>query len=142
MPHAGDFGGHANVRLSPKRNSQRVIDSTKNDAAQHCADAATHNGFKYMLAPLGVGAGDVVSSKPDAPIKPGMTLVLSSIPTGTDIHNIELRPGKGGQMCRSAGTCASLVKNEDDGYTVLRLPSGVLTTIKGSVRLRRLTFQR
>ena len=50
--------------------------------------------------------------------------MLSSIPAGTSIHNIELRPGKGGQMCRSAGTSAALIKNETDGYSVLRLPSG------------------
>ena len=80
--------------------------------------------YKYMLAPQGVGVGDAVSSMEDAPIKPGMTLMLSSIPAGTSIHNIELRPGKGGQMCRSAGTSAALIKNETDGYSVLRLPSG------------------
>ncbi len=85
-----------------------------------------NGGYAYVLAPLGVGIGDVVSSLPDAPIKPGMTKRLQDMPTGTVIHNVEMRPGCGGQLCRSAGTSATLVKNGEDGYTLIALPSGAL----------------
>eukprot|EP00892_Ulva_mutabilis_P005199 jgi/Ulvmu1/3050/UM015_0090.1 len=79
---------------------------------------------RYILAPSGIGAGDVISSRADAPIKSGMTKVLRDLPTGSTIHNIELRPGAGGSICRAAGTSATLVKNGDDGMTLLMLPSG------------------
>ncbi len=68
--------------------------------------------------------GDTISSGTDAPLKPGNTLRLRNIPTGMKIHNVELVPGKGGQMCRSAGCSSTLVQKGDDNYAVLRLPSG------------------
>ena len=64
---------------------------------------------RYILAPVGIKVGDMVVSGPDAPIRVGNALPLRNIPTGTQIHNIELYPGKGGQMVRSAGTSAQLM---------------------------------
>jgi large subunit ribosomal protein L2 len=78
---------------------------------------------RYILAPVNLKVGDRVQSGPEADIKPGNTLHLSNIPLGTQIHNIELRPGKGGQIVRSAGTYAQLVAKEDR-YALVKLPSG------------------
>lgn len=78
---------------------------------------------RYILAPLGLGVGDVVRAGEDAEIKPGNALPLGSIPEGTLIHNIELQPGKGGQVVRSAGVVAQLLGKEDK-YSLVRLPSG------------------
>jgi large subunit ribosomal protein L2 len=78
---------------------------------------------RYMLAPLGLKVGDTVVAGPEAPIRPGNALPLRNIPTGSQIHNIELRRGKGGQMVRSAGTAAQLMAKADD-YAQVRMPSG------------------
>jgi large subunit ribosomal protein L2 len=78
---------------------------------------------RYMLAPLGIRVGDEVVSGPDAPIRTGNALPLEKIPTGTQIHNIELYPGKGGQLCRSAGTSAQLMAKVGT-YGQIRMPSG------------------
>ena len=78
---------------------------------------------RYILAPLGLGPGDVIESGPDADIKPGNALPLRAIPTGTVIHNVELKPGRGGQLSRAAGAGAQLVAKEGNlGH--VRLPSG------------------
>ncbi len=78
---------------------------------------------RYILAPLGLRVGDRVVSGPEADIKPGNALPLRSIPTGTVVHNVELHPGRGGQLARSAGVEAQLVAKEGD-YAQIRLPSG------------------
>jgi large subunit ribosomal protein L2 len=78
---------------------------------------------RYILAPVNLTVGDIVESGPDADIKPGNTLPLSNIPLGTQIHNLELRSGKGGQIVRSAGTYAQLMAKEDR-YALVKLPSG------------------
>ena len=78
---------------------------------------------RYILAPLNMSVGDEVLSGPEADIKPGNTLPLKNIPLGTQIHNIELRIGKGGQIVRSAGTFAQLMAKEDR-YALVKLPSG------------------
>ena len=78
---------------------------------------------RYILAPVGLNAGDTVSASASADIKPGNTLPISSIPVGTVIHNIELYPGKGAQLVRSAGTAAQLMAKEGD-LAQVRLPSG------------------
>jgi large subunit ribosomal protein L2 len=78
---------------------------------------------RYILAPVNLKVDDIVESGPDADIKPGNTLPLSNIPLGTQIHNIELRLGKGGQIVRSAGTYAQLMAKEDR-YALIKLPSG------------------
>jgi large subunit ribosomal protein L2 len=78
---------------------------------------------RYILAPTGLKVGDKVVSGPEADIVTGNALPLKSIPAGTLIHNIELRPGKGGQMVRSAGSSAQLLAKEGE-YAQIRLPSG------------------
>ena len=83
----------------------------------------TEGQKSYIIAPVGLTDGDVVYTGPDADIKPGNTLPLENIPVGTFIHNIELYPGKGAQIVRSAGTAAQLVSKEN-GIALVRLPSG------------------
>ncbi len=78
---------------------------------------------RYILAPVGLQVGDTVMSGPEAEIKPGNALPLANIPVGTLIHNIELEPGRGGVLVRSAGTAAQLMAKEGD-YALVRLPSG------------------
>lgn len=77
---------------------------------------------RYILAPVGLKIGDTVIAAERADVKPGNSMPLSSIPLGTQIHNIELRPGKGGQMVRSAGSSAQLLAKEGR-YALLRMPS-------------------
>ena len=83
----------------------------------------------YVIAPNGVTDGDVLHSGADADIKPGNTLPIDNIPVGTVIHNIELYPGKGGQLVRSAGAQAQLVAKEN-GMAQVRLPSGEVRLIR------------
>ena len=82
----------------------------------------------YILAPIGLGVGDKVVSSETADIKPGNCLPISSIPVGTLIHNIELKPGKGAQMVRSAGLAAQLMAKEGK-YAHVRLPSGEMRLV-------------
>ena len=77
---------------------------------------------RYILAPEGVGVGDVLQSGQGSDIRPGNALPLRYIPVGTVVHNVELRPGGGGKMARSAGVSVQLVAKEGD-YATLRLPS-------------------
>jgi large subunit ribosomal protein L2 len=77
---------------------------------------------RYILAPFGLSVGDTVLSGDNADIKPGNTLPVSNIPVGTLIHNVEIRPGRGGQLVRSAGMSAQLMAKEG-GYAQVRLPS-------------------
>ncbi len=83
----------------------------------------------YILAPQGVTDGNVLTSGENADIKPGNTLSIANIPTGTLIHNIELYPGKGGQLVRSAGAVAQLISKEN-GVAQVRLPSGEVRLIR------------
>ena len=83
----------------------------------------------YSIAPVGLKVGDVVLNSPKADIKPGNVLPISEIPVGTFIHNIELYPGKGGQLVRSAGTAAQLMAKEN-GVSQVRLPSGEVRLIR------------
>lgn len=83
---------------------------------------------RYIIAPRGVQVGDKVESGNEAAIKPGNALPLSNIPVGTTIHCVELRPGKGAQMARSAGAAAQLVAREGD-YATLRLRSGEMRRV-------------
>jgi large subunit ribosomal protein L2 len=93
-------------------------------ALLHYADGAK----SYILAPARLRVGAVVESGPAADIKPGNALPLENIPTGTLVHNVELKPGQGGKMARSAGSGVQLVA-KDGGYAVLRLPSGELRRV-------------
>ena len=83
---------------------------------------------RYILAPKGVSAGAELMSGRDAPIKVGNTLSLRDIPVGTTVHNIEMKPGKGGQLARSAGASAQLVAREG-AYASLRLRSGEMRKV-------------
>ncbi|MBR3873210.1 MAG: 50S ribosomal protein L2, partial [Clostridia bacterium] len=78
---------------------------------------------RYILAPLGIKVGDTVISSASADIKPGNALPIANIPVGTLIHNVEIKPGRGGQMVRSAGMSAQLMAKEGQ-YAQVRLPSG------------------
>ena len=83
----------------------------------------------YIIAPVGLTDGDVVYTGADADIKPGNTLPIENIPVGTFIHNIELYPGKGAQLVRSAGVAAQLISKEN-GIAQVRLPSGEVRIIR------------
>jgi large subunit ribosomal protein L2 len=83
---------------------------------------------RYILAPQGLQVGDELMSGPQAEARVGNALPLANIPLGTQIHNIELRPGRGGQIVRSAGVSAQLLAKEGD-YATLRLPSGEMRLI-------------
>ena len=78
---------------------------------------------RYILAPVGLKLGDRIEAGPNAGIKPGNTLPLRHIPAGTMVHNLEVTPGRGGQLVRSAGVAAQVLSREDQ-YVLIRLPSG------------------
>jgi len=100
----------------------------------HIALVQYEDGEKrYILAPYGLKVGDVIYSSADADIKPGNCLPISNIPLGTMIHNIELNPGRGAQLVRSAGVAAQLMAKEGAAAQV-RLPSGEVRYIKMSCR--------
>ncbi len=82
----------------------------------------------YILAPHALSVGDWVQSGPNAEISPGNSLSLRSIPTGTIIHNLELTPGRGGQLARSAGVGAQVLSREGE-YVLIRLPSGEMRRV-------------
>lgn len=83
---------------------------------------------RYILAPQEIAVGTQVMSGPMAEVAPGNALPLNAVPLGTFVHNIELQPGRGGQMVRSAGTAAQLLAKES-GYATLRLPSGEIRRV-------------
>jgi large subunit ribosomal protein L2 len=101
----------ATIEYDPNR-SARI-------ALLHYADGEK----RYILCPLGIGVGDQVLAGDKADIKPGNALPLARIPLGTLVHNVELYPGRGGQLVRSAGAYAQVIAKEDK-YALLRLPSG------------------
>ncbi|MBV8152172.1 MAG: 50S ribosomal protein L2 [Candidatus Eremiobacteraeota bacterium] len=88
---------------------------------------------RYILAPLGLAVGDVIESGPNADIKTGNALPLANIPVGTVIHNVELRPGQGAKLVRTAGGAAQLMAKEDT-YAQVRMPSGEVRKIMVACR--------
>ena len=88
---------------------------------------------RYIVAPLELTVGDTVMAGPEAEIRPGNALPLRNIPVGTVVHNIELHPGKGGQLARAAGTSAQLLAKEGELAT-LRLPSGEMRYVRQDCR--------
>ena len=126
------------------RTKYRVIDFKRNkfdvpatvktleydpNRSAHIALIEYEDGVKsYIIAPEGMKIGDVIMTGPNADIKPGNCLPFSAIPVGTVIHNIELYPGKGAQLVRSAGNMAQLMAKEN-GYALVRLPSGEMRNI-------------
>jgi|SRR5579875_1670655 large subunit ribosomal protein L2 len=145
--HAGrNVNGHITVRHrgGGTRKRYRIIDFKRNkdaipakvatieyDPNRSARIALLHyrDGEKrYILAPLGLKVGDHVESGPNADIKTGNALPLKNIPVGTVIHNIELRPGEGGKLVRSAGASAQLMAKEGE-YAQVRMPSGEVRKI-------------
>ena len=116
---AGVPGRVAAIEYDPNR-SARI-------ALIHYADGDK----RYILAPLGLNVGDTVKAGDDAEVRPGNALPLKLIPSGTLIHNIELQPGRGGQLVRSAGLAAQIVALEGD-YALIRLPSGEARRIRSN----------
>ncbi|MBI5504684.1 MAG: 50S ribosomal protein L2 [Deltaproteobacteria bacterium] len=88
---------------------------------------------RYIVAPQGSKVGDAITSGPESDIKPGNTLPLERIPVGTTVHAIELKPGAGGKIARSAGCGAQLVAKEGE-FALLRLPSGELRNVRKDCR--------
>jgi large subunit ribosomal protein L2 len=119
-----------------KDNTKAVVKTIEYDPNRTANIALLHytDGIKtYILAPKGLKVGDIVESGSNADIKPGNALPLKDIPTGTSIHNIELRPGRGGQLVRSAGTSAQVL-GSDGKYTLVRLQSGEVRKILSACR--------
>lgn len=79
---------------------------------------------RYIIAPLGLKVGDTIVSGERVEIRPGNTMPLNNMPLGTQVHNVELQPGRGGQLVRAAGTSAQLLTKDHPLYATLRLPSG------------------
>ena len=88
---------------------------------------------RYILAPSGIAVGDMIVSSIHAEIKPGNCLPLKSIPQGSQVHNVEIKPGHGGQLVRSAGSSAQVMAFEG-GYVLLRMPSGELRKVLAECR--------
>ncbi len=97
---------------------------TANIALLHYGDGEK----RYILAPLGIAVGDVLQTGAAADIRPGNSLPLQNIPVGTVVHNVELKPGRGAQMIRSAGSWGQLMSKEGD-YAQIRLPSGAVRKV-------------
>ncbi|MEF2248227.1 MULTISPECIES: 50S ribosomal protein L2 [unclassified Paenibacillus] len=117
----GVIGKVATIEYDPNR--------TSNIALIHYVDGAK----AYIIAPKGLKVGDQIESGPDADIRVGNALPLANIPVGTLIHNIELKPGKGGQLVRAAGTEAQLLGKEE-AYVSIRLSSGEVRRILNTCR--------
>lgn len=124
-------GGHKRMYrvIDFKRDKQGIpgrvtsIEYDPNRSARIALVTYADGEKRYILAPLGLKVGTQLMSGPEAEIRVGNTLPLRNIPLGTMVHNVELQPGKGGQMARSAGTAAQVMAKEGD-YAQLRLPSG------------------
>lgn len=129
-------GGHKRLYriIDFKRNKENIpakVASIEYDPNRSARIALLHyvDGEKrYILAPVGLSVGDKVITSNDADIKPGNCLQLASIPLGTVVHNVELRPGKGGQLARSAGAGTQLIAKEGK-YAILRLPSSEMRMV-------------
>ncbi|MEN6520822.1 MAG: 50S ribosomal protein L2 [Armatimonadota bacterium] len=142
MRHVG--GGHKRAYriIDFKRDKAEVpgkvtaIEYDPNRSARIALVVYADGEKRYILAPIGIKVGDSIVASDGADIKPGNAMPLSKIPVGTMVHNIELSPGKGGQLARSAGSGAQLMAKEGK-YAALRLPSGemrnVLATCKATI---------
>lgn len=129
-------GGHRRYfrKVDFKRNKPGVaarvqaIEYDPNRSARIALLSYVDGEKRYMLAPVGLGVGDRVVSGPEAEVRPGNALPLENIPMGTIVHNVELQPGKGGQLGRSAGAEIQIMAKEGD-YAQLRLPSGEMRLV-------------
>jgi large subunit ribosomal protein L2 len=141
-----NFNGHITVRHrgGGTRRQYRIIDfkrakdaiPAKVAAIEYDPNRSAHIALlhyrdgekRYILAPAGIKVGDVVESGPNADIKIGNALPLANIPEGTVVHNVELRPGQGGKLVRTAGAAAQLMAKEGE-YAQVRMPSGEVRKI-------------
>ena len=117
-------------RLNTNANTVVGIEYDPNRTAYIALLQDTEGTKSYIIAPDGLKTGDVIYSGADADIKPGNTLPIANIPVGTIINNIEIYPGKGAQLVRSAGAMAQLVSKESNGLAQVRLPSGEVRWIR------------
>ena len=117
-------------RQNDKANTVIGIEYDPNRTAYIALLQDTDGNKSYIIAPEGLKAGDVIYSGTEADIKPGNTLPIANIPVGTVINNIEVYPGKGAQLVRSAGAMAQLVSKEANGMAQVRLPSGEVRFIR------------
>ncbi len=134
MRHRGGRGRVKYRIIDFKRNKIGVpgkvasIEYDPNRSARIALIAYLDGEKRYILAPVGLGVGDAILAGPDADIRPGNALKLKDIPVGTVIHNLELEPGRGGVLVRSAGTSAQLMAKEGK-YAFIRMPSGELRLV-------------
>jgi large subunit ribosomal protein L2 len=110
----------ATIEYDPNRSA--------NIALLHYADGEK----RYILAPFGLKIGDQLVSSSSAELKIGNALCLKNIPTGLIVHNVEMHPGKGAQLVRSAGTGAQIMSHDDGGFTSIKLPSGEVRLINSN----------
>jgi large subunit ribosomal protein L2 len=110
-----------------------AIEYDPNRSARIALVAYADGEKRYIVAPDGVNVGDFIEAGPGSDIKPGNALELKAIPVGTVVHNIEMKPGAGAKLARSAGCGAQLVARES-GYALLRLPSGELRNVREECR--------
>ena len=114
----------------------KTIEYDPNRSANIALVCYADGAKRYILAPVGLNVGDKIISSPDADIKVGNALPLANIPVGTMVHNIEMQPGKGGQIARSAGMAAQLMAKEGN-FATIKMPSGemryILLTCKATI---------
>lgn len=129
-------GGHKRkyriIDFKRTRNDEATVMSIEYDPNRNARIALIQyaDGEKtYVIAPDGIKTGEMIQSSNEAEIKTGNTMQISSIPVGTFIHNIELKPGKGAQLVRSAGASAQIIA-KDDEYCQIKLPSGEVRMIR------------
>ena len=130
-------GGHKRMyrRIDFKRDKRdiparvRSIEYDPNRSARIALLQYRDGEKRYILAPMGLSVGDTVMAGPEADIRPGNALPLERMPLGTAVHNVELQPGRGGQLGRSAGTSIQLMSKEG-AYAQLRLPSGEMRLVR------------
>ena len=109
----------------------RAIEYDPNRSARIALVYYEDGAKRYILAPLGLAVNDAIHTGPGSPIRPGSALPLGSMPSGTQVHCVELVEGKGAQMVRSAGTVAQIMAKEGD-YTLLRLPSTEMRRVRSA----------
>ncbi len=132
--HRGGGSYHHYRIIDFKRNKQGMpaqvvgIEYDPNRSARIALLQYTDGEKRYILAPLGLNVGDTVMAGPTAEVRVGNALPLRNIPVGSQVHNIELQIGRGGQIVRSAGTVAQLMAKEGN-YATLRLPSGEMRMV-------------
>ncbi len=133
--HRGGGGRRLYRQIDFKRNKPGVparVVSIEYDPNRTCRIALVQyqDGEKrYILAPVGLQVGHTIMNGPEAEVRVGNAMPLANMPTGTQVHNIEMRPGRGGQMVRSAGSSAQLMAKEGD-YALLRLPSSEMRRVR------------